>query len=145
MKKVVWLFYICNLLKVKKRLSYNWKDMPIYIVLGINEESCILQITSTRYIKCKKTFQMTYVKTEFKSTANEVCIMLEFGSNLLVFSPSINWSIEIFVILYLNWLQSWILNNGLYNQRTLIIWAIKRLVGDNVGSQACANHLMVDP
>ena len=32
----------------------------------------------------QETFQMTYVKTEFKSTANEVCIMLEFGLDILI-------------------------------------------------------------
>ena len=30
-----------------------------------------------------------YVKSEFKSTANEVCIMLEFGLNLLILSSLI--------------------------------------------------------
>ena len=68
--------------------------------------------------------------------------MLEFGLDISILNSLIH---QFFVILFLNWLQSWILNNGSYNQRTLIIWAIKRLVGDNVGSQACANHLMVDP
>ena len=47
----------------------------------------------------QETFQMTYVKIEFKSTANEVCIMLEFGLDISILNSLIH---EFFVILYLN-------------------------------------------
>ena len=44
----------------------------------------------------QETFQMTYVKSEFKSTANEVCIMLEFGLDILILDSLIYQLMTIF-------------------------------------------------